>query len=119
MGNRETNMSLLSDDELAAQCTFEAFHGSGHGGQGVNTADSAVRMTHTPTGIVVVCRQERSQLLNRRACLQKIRQRLARLGQVQRSRKKTKPSKAQRQRRLDEKHRRSRVKQLRSRVEGE
>ena len=63
----------LPVDELARQCRAEAFHASGPGGQGVNTADSAVRMRHVPTGITVVSRESRSQLQNRERCLQKIR----------------------------------------------
>ena len=51
----------LSDEELERQCVAEAFHASGPGGQGVNTADSAVRMRHLPTGIVVTSREQRSQ----------------------------------------------------------
>ena len=61
------------DAQLLACCEVETFHATGPGGQGVNTADSAVRMRHTPTGIVVVARSERSQLLNRQTCLAKLR----------------------------------------------
>ena len=49
-------LARLSDKELARQCHAEAFHASCPGGQGVNTADSAVRMIHVPTGITVVSR---------------------------------------------------------------
>ncbi|MBR3327240.1 MAG: peptide chain release factor-like protein, partial [Atopobiaceae bacterium] len=59
--------------ELERECTVEAFRAHGPGGQGVNTTDSAVRMVHEPTGIVVVSRESRSQYRNRQLCLQKIR----------------------------------------------
>ena len=74
------------DEALFRECQFSAFRASGAGGQHVNTTDSAVRLVHFPTGLVVQSSESRSQHRNREICLKKLRQSLVMAGRKRKKR---------------------------------
>ena len=104
-----------SDEELLRECEVDTFRSSGPGGQHVNKTESAVRLRHLPSGIVVTSQQERSQHRNKSLCLHKLRSKIEKLNYRAPKRVPTKVPKSVKNQTLEEKARRSRIKQLRSR----
>ena len=103
----------LDDDDLLAQCRVETMRGSGPGGQHRNKVESAVRLTHEPTGIVVTASERRSQHRNRELALERLREKLADRFRVVRPRRPTRKSKGLRKREVEAKRRQGEKKRLR------
>ena len=104
-----------TDAELLSQCRVETFRAGGPGGQHQNKTESAVRLTHLPTGIVVTARESRSQHRNREAALARLRAELEERARPAAPRIPTGVPKREKRRRLEEKRRRSRLKRSRER----
>jgi len=104
----------VSDEELLKACRVDVMKATGPGGQSVNTTDSAVRITHKESGITTLSRRERSQLLNKKAALARLRLRLMEANYEAKPRKRTKPTISAEERRLEEKRRRAQVIQQRT-----
>jgi len=115
------NLIILpeSDDELLSECEVETFRSSGPGGQHVNKTESAVRLRHSSSGVIVTSQQERSQHRNKTLCLQKLREKIERLNYRAPTRVPTRVPRSAKNRTLEEKARRSQIKRLRSKPSTE
>jgi ribosome-associated protein len=102
------------DEDLLRECEVETFRSSGPGGQHVNKTESAVRLRHLPSAIVVSSQQERSQHRNKAICLKKLREKIEKLNYRAPERIPTRVSRGAKNRTLEEKSRRSQIKRLRS-----
>lgn len=103
-----------SDEDLLDECEVQTYRSSGPGGQHVNKTESAVRLRHEPSGIVVQCQEERSQLLNKLKCLSKLREKVEILNHRDPARIPTKPTGGSKRRGRIAKRRQSARKRQRS-----
>ncbi len=97
----------------------EVFRASGPGGQHVNKTESALRLTHLPSGVVVTAQDSPSQYRNRETAFRRLLERLARLNRVPKKRVPTRPTAASKKRRLEGKKLRGATKHARGKVRGE
>lgn len=112
----EKKIILPEDDEdLLLECKVTAFRSSGSGGQHVNVTDSAVRLVHIPTGIIVTSQKGRSQFFNKQDCIQKLREKVEKLNYRAPKRIPTQPSKSVKSKNLAKKAKHSVKKKLRGR----
>jgi protein subunit release factor B len=106
-------------EQLKKECDITTFRASGPGGQHRNVTDSAVRLQHRPTGIVVIGRRNRSQHRNLEDALRRLALKIEESRKVQKKRRPTRKSRAVRERELAAKKKRGSVKSLRGKVTGE
>jgi ribosome-associated protein len=100
-------------ETLAGEVEIHPFRGSGPGGQHRNKVESAIRLLHKPSGITVVASDHKLQGKNRELAFERLQRKLVDLNKPRKRRVATKPSRAARARRLEQKRLKSRKKALR------
>ncbi len=99
--------SQAGTNALDKEVIVETYRASGPGGQRRDKKDTAVRITHVPTGITVVASERRSQALNREIAFQRLREKLQEMARPERPRIETEPPPAAKIKRLKAKRRRA------------
>ena len=103
-------------DILEREVEVDVFRASGPGGQHVNRTESALRLTHPPSGVVVIAQDSPSQHRNRAVAFERLIERLERLNYVPKKRVPTKPTASSKRRRIEGKKGRGAIKKTRGRV---
>ena len=106
-------------DALEREVVIEVFRASGPGGQHVNRTESALRITHPPSGVVVIAQDSPSQHRNREIGFERLVERLVRLNHVPKKRVATKPTRGSKERRIGAKKQRGVTKRGRGRIDGD
>src|SRR5438552_16112584 len=103
----------LDRETLEREVLVDTFRASGPGGQHVNKTESALRLTHPPSGVVVIAQDSPSQHRNREIAFRRLAERLERLNYVPKKRVPTRPTAASRKRRIEAKKQTGARKRLR------
>ena len=106
----------IDRNALEREVVVEVYRASGPGGQHVNKTESALRLTHLPSGVVVAVRVTRSRHRNREVAFERLIERLVKLNHVPKKRVPTKPSRAAKVRRVETKKTRGTIKRGRGKV---
>lgn len=93
----------LDREVLEREVAIDVFRASGPGGQHVNKTESALRLTHLPSGVVVTAQDSPSQFRNRETAFERLIRKLERLNHVPKKRVPTRPSRASKERRIEAK----------------
>ncbi|MBL0124455.1 MAG: peptide chain release factor-like protein [Betaproteobacteria bacterium] len=99
---------------LEREVEIDTYRASGPGGQHVNKTNSAIRLTHLPSGVVVIAQDSPSQFRNKEIAYERLIERLKKLNHVPKKRLATKPTRASKERRIEAKKTRATVKSTRT-----